>query len=84
MVDFIADYLTGIRARRVFPAVKPGYMRPLIPDEAPQEGEAFQDIFEDFQRIILPGVMWTKHSVLSHIPLISSFLLIKKQLLCSH
>lgn len=56
MVDFIADYLTGIRARRVFPAVKPGYMRPLIPDEAPQEGEQFQDIFEDFQRIILPGV----------------------------
>jgi hypothetical protein len=28
----------------------------MIPSEAPQEGESFQDIFEDFQRIILPGV----------------------------
>ncbi|OXA64352.1 Histidine decarboxylase [Folsomia candida] len=55
LVDFIADYLTGIRARRVFPAVQPGYMRPMVPDEAPQEGESFQDIFEDFQRIVLPG-----------------------------
>jgi aromatic-L-amino-acid decarboxylase len=56
-VDFIADYLTGIRARRVFPAVQPGYMKPMIPDHAPEEGEAFQEIFEDFQRIVLPGVI---------------------------
>jgi len=56
MVDFIADYLINIRSRRVFPSVKPGYMRPLIPDEAPQEGEPFQDIFEDFENVVLPGV----------------------------
>jgi len=56
MVDFIADYLTNIRDRPVFPNVKPGYMRPLVPDEAPQEGEPFQDIFKDFENVILPGV----------------------------
>ena len=56
LIDFIADYLTTIRSRRVFPAVKPGYMRPLIPEEAPQEGESFQQIFEDFENVVLPGV----------------------------
>ncbi|CAL8131502.1 unnamed protein product [Orchesella dallaii] len=74
MVDFIADYLTGIRARRVFPAVKPGYMKPLIPDEAPQEGESYQDIFEDFQRIILPGVThWQSPHMHAYFPALNSY-----------
>jgi len=56
MVDFIADYLTNIRTRRVFPNVKPGYMRPLIDDEAPSQGEPWDDIFNDIERVIMPGV----------------------------
>lgn len=56
MVDFIADYLTTIRTRRVFPNVKPGYMRPLIADEAPRQGEPWDDIFKDIDRVIMPGV----------------------------
>lgn len=58
LVDFIADYLLNIRSRRVFPAVQPGYMRALIPDEAPKEGESFEEIFKDFESIILPGVRY--------------------------
>ena len=56
MVDFIADYLTNIRTRRVFPNVKPGYMRPMIDDEAPTFGEPWEDIFKDIDRVIMPGV----------------------------
>jgi hypothetical protein len=56
MVDFIADYLTNIRTRRVFPNVKPGYMRPLIDDEAPRQGEPWENIFNDIERVIMPGV----------------------------
>jgi hypothetical protein len=56
MVDFIADYLTTIRTRRVFPNVKPGYMRPMIADEAPRQGEPWDDIFKDIERVIMPGV----------------------------
>lgn len=37
MVDYIADYLENIRDRRVYPNVKPGYMRKLIPDSTPLE-----------------------------------------------
>jgi hypothetical protein len=53
-----------ILARRVFPAVQPGYMKPMLPDEAPQEGEPFQDIFEDFQRIVLPGVFIDRNTII--------------------
>ena len=35
MVDYIADYLENIRERRVFPDVKPGYLRELQPTSAP-------------------------------------------------
>ena len=55
-VDYIADYLKNIRNRRVFPDVKPGYLRELIPDEAPQKGEDWDDIFKDVERVIMPGV----------------------------
>ena len=37
MVDYIADYLENIRDRRVFPDVKPGYLRDLVPDTAPDQ-----------------------------------------------
>ena len=56
MVDFIADYLTNVRSRRVYPNVKPGYMRPMINEEAPRHGEPWEDIFKDIERVIMPGV----------------------------
>ena len=56
MVDYIADYLTNIRDRRVYPNVKPGYMRPLIAEEAPRHGEPWENIFNDIERVIMPGV----------------------------
>lgn len=56
MVDFIAEYLKSIRTRRVFPDVSPGYMRTLVPEAAPQEGEKWDDIFKDIERVIMPGV----------------------------
>lgn len=56
MVDFIADYLKNIRNRRVLPNVKPGYMRQLVPDTPPQKGEDWNVIFNDIERVIMPGV----------------------------
>lgn len=55
-VDYIADYLENIRKRRVFPDVTPGYIRQLLPDEAPQKGEKWEAIFKDVERVIMPGV----------------------------
>lgn len=56
MVDYIANYLEGIRNRRVFPDVRPGYMKDLVPDEAPVEPEAWDDIMNDVESVIMPGV----------------------------
>lgn len=56
LVDYIADYLTTIRTRRVFPNVKPGYMINLLPESAPNEGESWPDIFKDVEKVIMPGI----------------------------
>ena len=56
MVDFIAEYLESIRKRRVFPDVKPGYMKLLLPESAPLNGEEWDAIFSDIERVIMPGL----------------------------
>jgi len=82
MVDFIADYLTNIRTRRVFPNVKPGYMRPMIDEEAPEHGEPWEDIFKDVERVIMPGVCIIQTRILSHHPLIFYRLHTGNHLIC--
>ena len=44
MIDFVADYLENIRERRVLPEVKPGYLKHLVPKEAPEEAEQWTDV----------------------------------------
>ena len=38
------------------PTVEPGYIKPLLPDEAPQIPEKWEDIMTDIERVIMPGV----------------------------
>ena len=56
MVDFVADYLEDIEHRRVYPDVEPGYLRSMIPSEAPLEPESYEDVLRDVDRVIMPGV----------------------------
>src|SRR5689334_6043974 len=56
LVDYIADYLENIRDRPVLPSVEPFYLRQLIPDEAPEEGQQWSEILKDIERVIMPGV----------------------------
>nr|ALG64483.1 dopa decarboxylase [Meretrix meretrix] len=56
MVDYIADYLENIRERPVVHRVKPGYLKTLIPDEAPQKPEDFSEVMKDIERVIMPGI----------------------------
>lgn len=56
MVDLIADYLENIEQRPVYPDVEPGYLRSLIPEEAPEEPETYEDVVKDIERVIMPGV----------------------------
>ncbi|CAA9996214.1 unnamed protein product [Nesidiocoris tenuis] len=56
MADYIAEYLENIRDRRVLPSVQPGYLRPLIPNAAPETAEQWTDVMKDIERVIMPGV----------------------------
>ena len=56
MVDYVADYLENIRSRRPLSNVEPGYLHKLIPDQAPDTPEKWEDVFGDIERVIMPGV----------------------------
>lgn len=73
MVDYIADYLENIRDRRVFPNVTPGYMRDLMADSAPLEGEEWSTIFADIERVIMPGIThWQSPHMHAYFPALNS------------
>lgn len=56
MVDYICQYLSNVRERRVTPDVQPGYMRAQLPDSAPMDPDNWDNIFGDIEKIIMPGV----------------------------
>ena len=56
MIDYVADYLESIRDRRPLSNVQPGYLKDLIPAEAPEQPESWEDVFNDIERVIIPGV----------------------------
>ncbi|XP_002068893.3 histidine decarboxylase isoform X1 [Drosophila willistoni] len=73
MVDYIADYLENIRERRVFPDVSPGYMRQLLPESAPVEGEPWPKIFSDVEKIVMPGIThWQSPHMHGYFPALNS------------
>ena len=43
----------------------PGYIRELIPESAPQQGENWDNIFKDVEKVIMPGVCIFKFLYLS-------------------
>lgn len=60
-VDYIVDYLENIQKRRVVPAIEPGYLKDLIPSEAPNTPESFESVMEDFEKLIMPGITHWQH-----------------------
>lgn len=61
MVEYICQYLETLEDRKVTPSVEPGYLRSLIPDEAPNMPEAWEKIMEDVESKIMPGVTHWQH-----------------------
>ncbi|KAM3538337.1 hypothetical protein ARSEF1564_008745 [Beauveria bassiana] len=60
-VSAVADYYESIPSRPVLADVSPGYLRPLLPDAAPFEGESMDAITADLQSKILPGITHWAH-----------------------
>ncbi len=73
-VDWMADYYENIESFPVKSQVKPREIFEQLPDEPPKEGESMQRIFEDFQRIILPGIThWQSPNFFAYFPANSSY-----------
>ncbi len=74
LVDWIADYYQQIEKYPVKSQVNPGDIIGQLPDHAPQEGTSFEEIFKDFQQVILPGIThWQSPNFYAYFPANASF-----------
>ena len=65
LADWIADYRGKIETLRVAPDSKPGAIRAALPAQPPEQGEPFEKILADVDRVILPGMVHWSHP---HVP----------------
>jgi aromatic-L-amino-acid decarboxylase len=56
VVDWIADYYTRIESYPVLSRAKPGQIRASLPANPPAQGESFDAILGDVEKLILPGI----------------------------
>jgi len=61
LVDWMADYLRDVGTLPITPAVAPGDVRGRIPDTPPLDAEPFEALFDDFRRVIVPGMTHWNH-----------------------
>lgn len=84
LVDWMADYMENVADLPVKSQVAPGSILAQLPEEAPTESEDFQQVFEDFQKIILPGIThWQSPNFHAYFPGNSSYPSILGEMLTS-
>ena len=69
LIDWIADYQARIESLPVLSRVRPGEIRAKLPPAAPLQGESFDQILADVERIILPGIThWQSPNFFAYFP----------------
>ena len=61
LVDWMADYMRDVAQLPVTPSVRPGDIFRLLPASPPEDGEPFEQLFQDFKEIIVPGMTHWNH-----------------------
>src|SRR5438046_3372894 len=61
LADWIADFRENIEALRVAPDDKPGAIGARLAKHPPEEGERFEKILSDVDRLIVPGMVHWSH-----------------------
>ena len=61
LIDWIADYRAQIASRPVMARTSPGEIRAQLPKNPPENPERFDAIFEDLDRIVMPGLSHWQH-----------------------
>jgi len=73
VVDWIADYYERVQSLPVLSQVKPGQIRASLPSGPPLQGEAFDAILQDVDKLILPGIThWQSPNFFAFFPANSS------------
>jgi len=73
LVDWMADFLRDVREYPVKPNVNPGDIKKHIPELPPENGQPFEEIFQDFNEIIMPGMThWQSPHFFAYFPANSS------------
>lgn len=69
VVDWIADYQSRIESFPVLSQVRPGQIRASLPAAPPAQGEPFDALLKDVERLILPGVThWQSPNFFAYFP----------------
>lgn len=64
--------------------MEPGYLHELMPKEAPQEGERWEDILKDVEDKIVPGLThWQSPNFHAYFPTATSYASIIGDLICN-
>ena len=61
LADWIADYFADPGRYPVLARIAPGDIKSALPAEAPQDGESFERMLADFEKILLPGITHWNH-----------------------
>jgi aromatic-L-amino-acid decarboxylase len=61
LVDWIADYRSGVASRPVMAQIQPGAIKAELPASPPSSAESFDAIVSDLDRIVLPGITTWQH-----------------------
>jgi aromatic-L-amino-acid decarboxylase len=84
VVDWIADYFERVESLPVLSRAKPGEIRASLPESAPQDGEPFDAMLQDVERLIMPGIThWQSPNFFAYFPSNNSFPSILGDLLSS-
>jgi aromatic-L-amino-acid decarboxylase len=68
-VDWMADYLKYVEQYPVRAQIKPGEIAAKLPFAPPEQAEAMEAIFADFQSLVLPGIThWQHPSFFAYFP----------------
>lgn len=61
VVDWVADYLEGVGSLPVESSVEPGWVRAQLPAHPPEEGQGFDGLLADCDRVVLPALTHWQH-----------------------
>lgn len=69
LIDWLAEYQQRVEDFPVMSQVAPGDIARMLPETAPEEGEPFEALIEDLDRVVMPGVThWQSPSWFAYFP----------------